>query len=123
MAAKKVIFVAFAIEDEGQRDLLKGQSLHPRSPFEFIDMSVKEKYETDWKEKVRTRIKRSDGVIVLVSKNSAAATGQKWEIACGKDERKKMLGISAYSTDKSTVEGLQTVAWSDANISGFIDSL
>ena len=28
MADKKVVFVAFAIEDEGQRTMLKGQSLH-----------------------------------------------------------------------------------------------
>ncbi|MCW1735062.1 hypothetical protein [Anaerorudis cellulosivorans] len=38
----KVLFIAFAIEDVRQRDLLKGQSLHPRVPYEFIDMSVKE---------------------------------------------------------------------------------
>lgn len=42
MANPKVVFVAFAIEDEKQRDLLKGQSLHPRAPYEFIDTSVKE---------------------------------------------------------------------------------
>ena len=42
MADKKVIFVAFAVEDEKQRDLLKGQSLNTKSPFEYIDMSVKE---------------------------------------------------------------------------------
>ena len=30
MADKKVVFIAFAIEDETQRDFLKGQSLHPR---------------------------------------------------------------------------------------------
>jgi hypothetical protein len=41
MADKKVVFVAFAIEDETQRDLLRGQSLHTESPFEYIDMSVK----------------------------------------------------------------------------------
>lgn len=64
MADTKVIFIAFAIEDERQRDFLKGQSLHPRAPFEFIDMSVKQPYESEWKEKVRTRIRRSDGVIV-----------------------------------------------------------
>ncbi len=29
MADTKVVFVAFAIEDERQRDFLKGQSLHP----------------------------------------------------------------------------------------------
>lgn len=56
MADTKVIFVAFAIEDETQRDFLKGQSLHPRAPFEFIDMSVKQAYDSEWKDKVRTRI-------------------------------------------------------------------
>ena len=29
---KKVVFVAFAIEDERQRDFLKGQSLLTKSP-------------------------------------------------------------------------------------------
>jgi hypothetical protein len=42
MADKKVVFVAFAIEDEPQRDFLQGQSLNTKCPFEFIDMSVKE---------------------------------------------------------------------------------
>ena len=55
MATKKTIFVAFAIEDERQRDFLKGQSLNTNSPFEYVDMSVKEAYDTDWKNKVRTR--------------------------------------------------------------------
>ncbi|WP_414590651.1 TIR domain-containing protein [Burkholderia cenocepacia] len=32
---------------------------------------------------MRTRMKRSDGVIVLVSKNSAASTRKKWEIQHG----------------------------------------
>lgn len=59
MADTKVIFVAFAIEDERSRDFLKGQSLSPRAPYEFIDMSVKQAYDSGWKDKVRTRIKRS----------------------------------------------------------------
>ena len=63
MTDKKVIFIAFAIEDERQRDFLKGQSLHPRAPFEFVDMSVKQPYDSDWKDRVRTRIKRSHGVM------------------------------------------------------------
>ena len=123
MADTKVIFIAFAIEDERQRDFLKGQSLHPRAPFEFIDMSVKQPYESEWKEKVRTRIRRSDGVIVLVSKNSLTSSGQKWEIQCAKEEKKKLLGIWAYSNDRTNIEGVATKVWSDANISSFIDSL
>lgn len=123
MADKKVIFVAFAIEDERQRDFLKGQSLHPRQPFEFIDMSVKNPYDVDWKDRVRTRIKRSDGVIVMVSKNSATSTGQRWEIACAKEEKKPIRGIYAYKDDRSVIDGLNTVVWNDANITSFIDSL
>lgn len=46
MAGNKVVFVAFAIEDERQRDFLKGQSLHPRAPYEFVDMSVKQAYDS-----------------------------------------------------------------------------
>ena len=63
----KTIFIAFAIEDERMRDFLKGQSLLTNSPFEYVDMSVKQAYDTDWKNKVRTRIRRSDGVIILVN--------------------------------------------------------
>jgi hypothetical protein len=123
MADKKVVFVAFAIEDERQRDFLKGQSLHPRAPYEFIDMSVKEAYDSEWKERVRTRIKRSDGVIVLVSKNSLTSSGQKWEIQCAREEKKPIRGIWAYSDDRTALDGVNTVVWSDKNISDFIDTL
>lgn len=123
MADKKVIFIAFAIEDEKQRDLLKGQSLNTKSPFEYIDMSVKQAYDSDWKERVRTRIRRSDGVIVLVSKNSLTSSGQKWEIQCAKEEKKKILGIWAYNNDRTNLEGVNTKVWTWDNIANFIDSL
>ncbi len=123
MADKKVVFVAFAIEDETQRDLLKGQSLNTNSPFEYIDMSVKEAYDSEWKEHVRTRIRRSDGVIALVSKNSLTSSGQKWEISCAKEEKKKVLGIWAYKDDRTNLVEVNTVAWTWPAIEKFIDSL
>lgn len=123
MADKKVIFIAFAIEDERQRDFLKGQSLLTQSPFEYIDMSVKEAYDSGWKEKVRTRIRRSDGVIVLVSKNSLASSGQKWEIECAKEERIPVRGIWAYTDDRTPLAGVSTVAWTWDAIKNFINNL
>jgi len=123
VADKKVIFIAFAIEDERSGDFLKGQSLLTKSPFEYIDMSVKEAYLTEWKEKVRTRIRRSDGVIVLVSKNSLSSSGQKWEIECAKEERKKILGIGAYTDDRTNIVGVNTRVWTWDNIKDFIDTL
>lgn len=120
---KKVVFVAFAIEDEKQRDFLKGQSLNTESPFEYVDMSVKEAYDSNWKESVRTRIRRSDGVIALVSKSSLSSSGQKWEISCAKEEKKRVLGIWAYTDDRTNLEGVNTKVWTWDNIKDFIDSL
>jgi hypothetical protein len=123
VATKKVVFVAFAIEDVTQRDLLKGQSLHPDTDFEYIDMSVKEAYDEDWKTKVRTRIKRSDGVIALISKNSLTSSGQKWEIKCANEEGKPILSIRAYSNDTTKVDGLTVKTWAWDTITKFINSI
>lgn len=123
MVDKKTIFVAFAIEDERMRDLLKGQSLHTDSPFEYIDMSVKKPYDSEWKKHVQTRIRRSDGVIALVSKNSLKSSGQEWEVLCSKEEKKKVLGLWAYSDDRTNIKNLNTKTWTRENVSKFIDSL
>jgi hypothetical protein len=123
MADKKVVFIAFAIEDEKMRDLFRGQSLNTQSPFEFIDMSVKEAYETGWKDKVRTRIKRSNGVLVLISKNSLNSEGQQWEIACAKEEKKPIKGIYIYTNDRTNIPGVSTMVWTWENIANWIDGL
>ncbi|KXV50180.1 hypothetical protein AD945_02560 [Gluconobacter albidus] len=123
MPSKKTIFVAFAIEDERIRDMIKGQSLHNDTPFEYIDMSVKEAYETDWKTKVRTRILRSDGVLAIVSKNSLSSTGQKWEIQCAQELGVPVKGIWAYKEDRTPLSGVSTMIWSWENIGKWIDSL
>lgn len=120
---KKTIFIAFAMPDERQRDFLRGQALNTRSPFEYVDMSVKNAYLTDWKNKVRTRIRRSHGAIALVSKNSLTSDGQKWEIQCAKDEGVPILGIWAYTDDRTSLPGVTSRVWNWQNIANFIDSL
>ncbi|MBP5981761.1 MAG: hypothetical protein KA748_16335 [Halomonas sp.] len=123
MANKKTIFIAFAIEDESIRNMIKGQSLHTNSSFEYIDMSVKEAYADEWKKKVRTRILRSDGVLVIASKNSLKSSGQEWEIQCAKEEKKKVRGIWAYKGDRTDITGVNTMVWSWDNIANWIDGL
>ncbi len=123
MADKKVVFVAFAIEDESIRNMIKGQSLNTDSPFEYIDMSVKEAYDEEWKKRVRTRIIRSDGVLAIVSKNSLNSSGQKWEIQCAKEEKKKLRGIWAYKEDRTDLAGVNTMVWTWDNVAAWIDSL
>src|SRR2546423_15388543 len=101
MPDPKVVFIAFAKEDEGTRNLFTGQRVHPRSPFSFTDMSVKDPYDSGWKERVRTRIRRSDGVVALISSSTPRASGQLWEISCAVTERKPLTGVwidKAYRT-------------------------
>ena len=123
MADKKVIFVAFAIEDERQRDFLKGHTQLAHCPFEYIDMSVKEAYDKDWKDRVRTRIRRSVGIIALISKNSLYSSGQKWEIECAKEEKKTIIGIWAYRDDRTALAGVTTKEWTWFTIGDFIDKV
>lgn len=126
MADIKRIFVAFAKEDERIRDLVKGQSLYVDTPFEYVDMSVKDPYDSGWKEKVRTRIRSSDGVIALISKNSLAADGELWEIQCAIEEEKPLLGLWIYKEDRTTVSamsGQKVIVWTWDGIANFIDSL
>lgn len=126
MSNAKRIFIAFAKEDERIRDLIKGQSLHVDTDFEYVDMSVKEPYDSNWKERVRTRIRSSDGVIALLSKNTPAATGELWEIQCAIEEKKPLLGLYIYKDDRtkpSIMNGRECIVWTWDGLAKFINGL
>lgn len=126
MAREKVVFIAFAKKDEGTRNLFSGQKVHSKSPFKFTDMSVKKAYDGGWKRQTRTRIRRSDGVIVLISSATPKASGQLWEIKCAVEEGKKILGIwieDSYRTKPVAMAGASCKKWSWPNVAKFIDSL
>jgi hypothetical protein len=126
MSEKKVVFIAFAKEDETTRNLFTGQRVHPDTPFEFTDMSVKEPYDSEWKERVQTRVRRSDGVIALISSNTPSATGEIWEIECAVEEEKPLRGIwieDGYRTKPSAMGSASCVTWTWENVANFIDGL
>lgn len=123
MATQKVVFVAFAIEDERMRDFLKAHTRLDHCPFEYIDMSVKDAYDRDWKNKVRTRIRRSDGLIALISENSESSSGQKWEIQCAREEGVPILGIWAYKDDRTIIPGIPIKEWKWDIINSFIEKI
>ena len=63
MAKKNRVFISFAIEDAILRDFLVGQGRNQKSPFSFVDMSVKQAWDEKWKTNCRTKIKGCDGVM------------------------------------------------------------
>lgn len=127
MAAKNRVFISFAIEDAYARDFLVGQARNNRCPFDFVDMSVKEAFDESWKTRCRSRIKGCDAVIALISRNTARATGARWEIWCARDERVPLLGVYVNKDDKPVpppeLVGVRTIEWSWNGIASFINKL
>ncbi len=101
---KKKLFISFAIEDRKYRDLLVSQAKNERSPFSFVDMSVKEPWnEHIWKQKCRQKIQKCDGMIVLLSKNTWHASGLRWEIKCAKEEKIPVIGMHVKKKEKGAI--------------------
>lgn len=128
MAKKNRIFISFAIEDKTLRDFLVGQARNEKSPFEFVDMSVKKPWDSAWKTNCRTKIKGCDGMLIIVTKNTKNADGQLWEIKCAKEEGIPRRGIWGHSDDKpatlpSELNGVKIVNWTWANIKNWLDTL
>ena len=125
---RKRVFISFAIEDVKYRDYLVEQARKNNSPFDFIDMSVKKKWnENEWKQKCRTKIKRSHGVIALLSKNTHKAGGARWEIKCAREEGVKLIGMHIKKNDKGAVppelKGKRVIEWNWENLEKFINQL
>lgn len=128
MATKHRIFISFAVEDSKYRDFLVGQAKNDKSPFDFTDMSVKEPWSEQWKTNCRSKIKGCDGVIALVSRNTASATGARWEVACAKEEGVPVRGVYIDSDNKPATlppefTGVRVVEWTWDNIKSFLNSL
>jgi len=125
---RKRVFISFAIEDVQYRDYLVKQARKEKSPFDFIDMSVKQKWnESEWKKKCRTKIKRCEGVIALLSKNTHKAGGARWEMKCAIEEKVKIIGMHIKKNDKGAIppelKGKRIIEWNWNNLEKFIDQL
>lgn len=86
--AKVPVFISFDYDhDNDLKVLLAGQAKNEDSPFDIVDHSIKEA-TADWKEKARTRIKRSEQVIVICGGYTHTATGINVEISIANEEGK-----------------------------------
>ncbi len=124
--ANKRVFTAFAKEDESYRNLLTGQAKLDKSPFEFVDMSVKEPFDEKWKTNCRTRIKGCDGLVALISKNTAKAAGELWEIQCAYDEKIPVMLMWVDANRPSLpalIKDRRINVWSWENLKTFIKNL
>lgn len=105
------VFTAFDFDhDESLRNLLVGQAKHPDSPFEMHDWSVKEPFTGNWKDKVRSRIRGVDQVVVLCGENTHLATGVSVELTIAQEEKKPYFLLWGYSSKTCTKPTSATAA-------------
>ena len=127
MAKKFRVFISFAIEDANLRSFLVGQGRNKKTPFSFVDMSVKEPWDSEWKTKCRTKIRGCDGVIGIITNNTSKATGQLWELSCAYEEGLPVLLIYGNDDRPSNlpepVKGKRILLWTWDNIAAFMDKL
>jgi len=125
---RKRVFISFAIEDVEYRDYLVTQARKTHSPFDFIDMSVKKEWnQKEWKDKCRTKIKRCDGVITLLSKNTHLAGGARWEMKCAREEGVKIIGMHIFKNKHGAIpkelDGKKVIDWNWNNLEKFVNDL
>lgn len=115
------VFISFAIEDEDEVNLLRGQAANYKTELEFDDFSLKETIKSqneDYiKQKIRERIDRVSVTVVYLTKDSATSEWVEWEIAESLKRGKGVIGV--YKGDAPPTQlpaaialyGLKTVKW------------
>lgn len=122
----KRVFISFAVDDKWARDMLVGQARNDNSPFELIDMSVKEPFSERWKTQCRERIRSCSAFIGLISKKTWNADGARWEMKCAKEEGLPRLGVRVKADEGAAIppemQGAQVITWTWEGIKKFLES-
>jgi hypothetical protein len=122
------VFVSFAIEDATLRDFLVGQARNKKTPFVFQDFSAKEAWDSSWKTNCRTKIKGCDAVIGIITKSTANADGQIWELQCAYEEGIPTMLIYGKPDERPSrlpkvIDGKRINVWSWENLEAFFSKL
>ena len=85
--SKKRTFISFDYDhDSDLKVMLAGQAKHSDTPFEIIDMSIKEAIDENWKVHARRRIKGCDVVCVICGEYTHSAAGVSAELKIAQEE-------------------------------------
>ena len=95
---KKRAYVSFDYDHDSElKTLLVGQAKNPNSPFEIIDMSIKEVISEGWKNSARKRIRSCDVVIVICGHYTNLASGVSAEVRIAQEENIPYFLLAGYS--------------------------
>jgi hypothetical protein len=126
---KAKVFISFDYDnDRSLKDLLVGQAKNEDSPFEISDWSLKESApESEWEERAKEKIKRSDILCVIAGEKTYKASGVLKEIKItdgfnGEGYEIKKFQLIGYSNEECPhVEGAgRRIAWTWDNLKNYL---
>jgi hypothetical protein len=124
--APKTVFLAFAEQDELFRNLFTAQWDRAGDQARFVEPPGNGTSPDEWKQDVRDRIRRSDGVIALIGGGTPDSDAARWQIRCAVAEDKPLLGlwVEPEARKKPAEMGpARCETWTWENIGNFLDRL
>ncbi len=119
------VFVSFDFDnDQALKILIVGQAKLADSPFEIVDMSLKEAApEKDWVEKATAAIKRSDTVLIMLGPKTHTAPGVLKEVKITNDLEKHRFQMIGYKDGDYTAvpDGGRVYAWDWDNLKKLLE--
>ena len=121
-------FISFDFDNNAPQKLyFVGQSTNSKTPFSIEDWSSKSSLpQKEWEDLIRSKIAKTNLMIVLVGKSMSSATGVAKEIAMAKSHNIPFFGVYVGGADTSTAlpVGLprnRVIPWEWAKIASAID--
>ena len=125
-AGESHVFISFAVEDEAEVNLLRGQAKNEKTELDFDDFSLKDaiksKNDDYIKQRIRERIDRASVTLVYLTPDSAKSKWVDWEISESLKRGKSVLGVHKGDTAPAILptsfleNKLKVVKWSHDEI-------
>lgn len=120
---RKNIFLSFSVKDIDEVNLVRAHAKSENSDIEFNDRSVREPYNSERAEYIRSRLKerinQSSTTVVYISENTARSSWVKWEVETSLELGKRVIAM--YKGDRLPTNPptwinkpkITSVAWKD----------
>lgn len=120
---RRNVFISFSMKDIDEVNLVRAHAKNENSDIEFNDRSVREPYNSERAEYIRSRLKdrinQSSTTVVYVSENTASSSWVEWEVKTSLELGKRVIAMYKGDTPPRNMPswlqnpGVAKVAWKD----------
>ena len=128
---KRNVFISFVNEDLGDINLLRGQAKNENNDLEFNDYSLKEPYDSERaeyiKSGIRERIRQASVTVIYLSDNTHSSKWVDWEARESRAQGKGIICVHKGDTPPSRLPGfvkelgIKVIQWKHKELSEAIN--